>query len=156
MASKTLKIQKIKNGTVIDHLPSGTAFGICRLLGIDNRSGENTVALLSSVCSKANGKKDVIKVENVKLSEKDVERVCLLAPKATINIVNDFKVVKKFKPTLPKQVVGIAKCLDPRCISNLPLEPIVPKFSVTKDGLKCQYCDNLIKTCNIVKALKCG
>jgi len=89
------------------------------------------------------GKKDIVKVENRELDPHELDKIALIAPKATINIIREYEVVKKHKVELPSEVVGIAKCSNPTCISNAR-EPVKSRFQiVSKDPLriKCYYCD---------------
>ncbi|MEM2261807.1 MAG: aspartate carbamoyltransferase regulatory subunit, partial [Ignisphaera sp.] len=58
----TLVVSKIKNGTVIDHIPAGRALDILSVLGINGKEGYR-MAILMNVESKKLGKKDIIKIE---------------------------------------------------------------------------------------------
>jgi len=89
------------------------------------------------------GKKDIVKVENRELKPEEVNKIALIAPKATINIIRDYEVVKKFKVHLPDEIVGIVRCPNPNCISNAR-EPIQSRFRViSRDPIriKCCYCE---------------
>ncbi|UCF58862.1 MAG: aspartate carbamoyltransferase regulatory subunit, partial [Candidatus Bathyarchaeota archaeon] len=93
MARKTLWVSKIKDGTVIDHITSGHALDVVRILGITGRS-EGVVTVAMNVPSKKLGVKDMVKVEGRELNSKEVDKIALLAPHASINIVRDYKVVE--------------------------------------------------------------
>ena len=139
---KELKIQPIKNGTVIDHIPPGNSVKVLHILRIPN-SVSSAVSVAMNVRSKY-GKKDIVKVENRELDHDEVDKVALIAPKATINIIRDYDVVKKYKVKLPDEVVGIARCLNPTCISNDEKETVRSRFTViSKDPprIKCYYCE---------------
>ena len=89
------------------------------------------------------GKKDIVKVENRELDPREVDKISLIAPKATINIIRDFEVVEKHRVKLPDEIFGIVKCSNPTCISNSK-EPVKSRFLVTcKDPptIKCYYCE---------------
>src|SRR5215510_7752473 len=112
-----LIVRRIKNGTVIDHIEAGKALFVLRILNITGLEGEViTVAL--NVPSNKHSKKDIIKVENKYLREEDTNKLALVAPRATINIVRDYRLVEKRKIQLPDTIVGIFRCTNLKCISN--------------------------------------
>lgn len=138
---KELKITPIKDGTVIDHITPGRALKVLRVLKIPE-STSSVVSVLMNVTGK-NGKKDIVKVENRELDPKELDKIALIAPKATINIIRDFEVVKKHTVEIPDEVVGITRCSNPTCISNAS-EPVESRFHViSKDPLRirCYYCE---------------
>jgi aspartate carbamoyltransferase regulatory subunit len=138
---KELKVTPIKDGTVIDHITPGRALKVLRILKIPE-STSSVVSVAMNVSGKM-GKKDIVKVENRELDPKELDKIALIAPKATINIIRDYEVIKKHKVVLPNEVVGIAKCSNPTCISNAR-EPVESRFQVIgKDPprIKCYYCE---------------
>jgi aspartate carbamoyltransferase regulatory subunit len=86
-----------------------------------------------------------VKVEERELKEKEVDRIALIAPDATINIIRDFEVIEKYRVDLPERIDGVVKCNNPNCISNTR-EPVISKFMVNKKPveLRCVYCDHVI------------
>ncbi|MEM3699106.1 MAG: aspartate carbamoyltransferase regulatory subunit, partial [Archaeoglobaceae archaeon] len=114
---KELVISKIKEGTVIDHINAGRALLVLKILGIDENTKE-TVSLALNVPSKKIGKKDIVKVEGLFISEEKLNKIALIAPNATINLIKDYEIEKKFKVKLPEVVKGILKCPNKMCISN--------------------------------------
>ncbi len=142
MKKKELKIPLIKEGTVIDHITAGNAVKVLHILGIPEKTLDSVVSVAMNVKSKI-GKKDIVKVENRELKPEEVNKIALIAPKATINIIRDYEVVKKFKVHLPDEIVGIVRCPNPNCISNAR-EPIQSRFRViSRDPIriKCCYCE---------------
>jgi aspartate carbamoyltransferase regulatory subunit len=148
----TLRVSKIKNGTVIDHITGGHALDVVKILGITgHRSGVVSIAM--NVPSKRLGVKDIVKVEGRILAASEVDKIALLAPHATINIVKDYKVVEKKRVKLPEAVKGVVKCDNPSCISNSS-EPVQSKFYVEKEEplrLKCHYCGYIMEKGDILK-----
>lgn len=139
---KELKIQPIKNGTVIDHIYPGNSVKVLSILRIP-KTISSTVSVAMNVRSKY-GKKDIVKVEDRELDNDEVDKIALIAPKATMNIIRDFEVVKKYTVELPDEIVGIACCLNPTCISNDDKETVRSRFKViSKDPprIKCYYCE---------------
>jgi len=138
---KELKVPRIKDGTVIDHITAGNAVKVLHILGIP-KGTSSVVSVAMNVKSKL-GKKDIVKVENRELDTHEVDKIALIAPKATINFIRDYEVTKKYKVKLPDEIIGIVACSNPTCISNAK-EPVKSRFKViTKDPprIKCYYCE---------------
>jgi aspartate carbamoyltransferase regulatory subunit len=139
---KDLKIPRIKDGTVIDHITPGYAVKVLHILGIPKNNSSSIVSVAMNVNSKM-GKKDIVKVENRELKSNEVDKISLICPKATINIIRDYDVAKKFKVKLPDEIIGIVSCSNPTCVSNAK-EPVKTRFKViSKDPprIKCYYCE---------------
>jgi aspartate carbamoyltransferase regulatory subunit len=135
------KLKKIKDGTVIDHVPAGKALEVLRILGVTG-AYKDTVALLMNVDSKKIGRKDIIKVENKELTQQEADRLALAAPNATINIIKDFAIRKKIVAKLPKEIVGLVKCANPQCVTNK--EAVETSFTIASTNpleLRCDYCE---------------
>lgn len=148
----TLRVSKIKDGTVIDHITGGHALDVAKILGIaERRAGVITIAM--NVPSKRLGHKDMVKIEGRFLIGAEVDKIALLAPKATINIVKDYKVVEKQRVKLPEAIGGIVRCDNPSCISNSN-EPVQTRFYVQKAEplrLKCHYCGHIMEKEDVLK-----
>ncbi len=146
-----LRVKKIREGTVIDHIASGYALSVLRFLGITGREGA-VLSVLLNVPSRKLGRKDVIKIEERELNPEEVDKIALIAPRATINIIRDFKVVEKKRVKLPKVIRGLIKCANPTCVSNKS-EPIQPMFLVEKEEplrLRCYYCHTIMERDDIL------
>lgn len=133
-------IELISNGTVIDHIDPEAVFKIVRILRIDECDDQVTVG--NNLKSKYFGRKGIIKVENIFLTEDDVDKVSVISPHVTMNIIKDYAVVKKFKSKLPPTVEGIIACNNPNCITNV--EGIRTRFKVKDQdplSLFCTYCE---------------
>jgi len=143
---KELRVRPIKNGTVIDHIAAGQALNVLKILGIVGQT-DAVVSAVTNVPSKAMGKKDIVKVEDRELAPHEVDKVALIAPATTINIIRDYKVKEKHKVALPDMIEGVVRCANPNCISNTN-EPVISKFIVSKHEkgvqLRCVYCERII------------
>jgi len=140
MTEKYMKVEKIGQGTVIDHILPGRAFDVLRVLGL---SHDRSMSILINSHSKKGGKKDILKIEDVELSAEEANRVALISPRATINIIVDGEVVKKFNAEAPNVVRGILTCSNPNCISNQN-EPVASEFRHAPDEghrYVCSYCE---------------
>ncbi len=137
-----LAVSKIKFGTVIDHINAGKALLVLRILGIRPGSSER-VLIAMNVPSKKMGKKDIVKVEGKYIGEEELNRIALISPNATINLIEDYEVSEKRRVKLPEVVEGILTCPNKNCITN-SREPIKSKFHVKKEGntvkVVCHYC----------------
>lgn len=139
---KELKVTPIKNGTVIDHIPAGMALKVLKILGI----GDEVSSTVSAVMHVPSGKqrwKDIVKVEDRELSPKEVDKIALLAPEATINIIRNFAVAEKYRVQVPEVARGILRCGNPSCITN-SREPLESEFVVVSRDplrLRCKYCE---------------
>ena len=140
---KELVISKIERGTVIDHINAGKALLVLRILGIGVGS-RDTVTLAMNVPSKKMGRKDIVKVEGKYIGEDELNRISLIAPNATINIIKDYEILRKFKVKMPKFVEGILRCPNNNCISNDSREPVTPKFEIVDGAARCIYCGGKI------------
>lgn len=140
-----LSVAAIKNGTVIDHIPTHQALKIVELLNLAAENNQVTVGL--RLPSKRLGFKDLIKVENRFLSEKESHDIAVFAPDATISIIRNFSVEKKMKAHLPKVIEKILICPNRRCITHA--EPIDTAFFVEEHKYKifltCKYCEKVFE-----------
>ena len=154
MSDKELRVSKIKNGTVIDHINGGYALDVVKILGITGRE-KHVMTIAVNVPSKRVGVKDVVKIEGRALSSREVNRIALVAPHATINIIRDYAVERKLEVKLPRLIEGIIKCVNPGCISNSN-EPAETKFYVQGEEpllLKCHYCGYVLEKADVLRQL---
>lgn len=146
----TMTVEAIENGTVIDHIPAGFGLAILRHFKLDEGGRRITVGF--NLKGKR-GNKDLIKIQNIRFDEAEAAQIALFAPTATVNVIENFKVIKKIKPTLPEKVVGIFACPNDNCASHG--EPVVGTFAV-KSGkneprLKCFFCEKSYPISWVVK-----
>ena len=135
----SLEIPKIKNGTVLDHIPSEN---IMKLAEILSNKFKSTVTIGINFESKKLGKKGIIKMEDTFLSEKEVNKIAVLARQGTLNIIKDFNVIKKYPLKIPEVIEEILKCPNPNCITNH--EKTKTKFMVNKIEplmIRCYFCE---------------
>ncbi len=143
---RELRVTPIKNGTVIDHIPAGMALKVLKILGI-TENVSSTVSVAMYVPSKRTQWKDIVKVEDRELNPREVDKISLIAPSATVNVIRNYNVAEKRRVALPEKAMGILKCGNPNCITNQK-EPIETVFLVINKNpltLKCRYCDRVIE-----------
>ena len=143
MSHKELVVSALENGTVLDHIPAENVYKALDLL--DLKGIENQITIGINLTSKAQGKKGIIKVEDKFFEDEELNKLALIAPLATVNIIRDFKVVEKKKLTMPAEVVGIAKCRNPKCVTNH--QPIKTRFTTLSNNneisLLCHFCEKV-------------
>ncbi len=147
-----LRVRKIRNGTVIDHLPQHSSLDVLKILGITGKEG-NVLSIAMNVPSKRLGRKDIVKVEDRELNSQEVNKIALIAPRATINIVRDYKVMEKRRVVLPDAIKGFPKCANPACISNSN-EPVQPTFYVERKEplrIRCHYCSYIMEKGDVLQ-----
>ncbi len=137
---KELQVAALKNGTVIDHIPSDKLFTVVNLLGLQHVDSNITIG--NNFESKKLGKKGIIKVADRYFCDEEISRISVVAPNVKLNIIRDYEVVEKKQIVMPDELKGIVKCNNPKCITNN--EPMQTWFHVIdKDAglLKCHYCE---------------
>lgn len=150
--TEELRVKKIREGTVIDHISAGSALTVLNILGITNHTGQ-VVSVAINVPSSKIGRKDIVKIEGRELNADEVDKIALIAPQATINIIRDFNVIEKQQVKLPKFIREILKCANPTCVSN-SREPVEPAFSVENEDplvLRCHYCGRIMEKQDVLK-----
>jgi aspartate carbamoyltransferase regulatory subunit len=149
---KEVRVTKIKDGTVIDHISGGYALDVVKILGITGHESQ-VVTIAINVPSKQFKTKDIVKIEGRALSRQDVNRIALIAPKATINIIRDYVVVEKQVVKLPHVIEDIVKCVNPTCVSNSG-EPVSSRFVVQSEDplmLRCSYCGYALEKSDLLR-----
>ena len=152
LSETTLRVSKIKDGTVIDHITAGHALEVLKILGITDPV-KSVVTVGMNVPSKTFGLKDMVKIEGRELKAQEVDKIALLAPHASINIIRNYKVVDKQLVKLPSIIRETVKCSNPACISNSN-EPVKSTFYVDEDEplrLRCHYCGYIMERQDIPK-----
>ena len=137
---KELQVAALKNGTVIDHIPSNKLFTVVSLLGLQDEDANITIG--NNFESKKLGKKGIIKIADRFFTEEEISRLSVVASKIKLNIIRDYEVVEKKEVEMPDELKGIVKCNNPKCISNN--EPMQTWFHVIdkeKGLLKRHYCE---------------
>lgn len=140
---KELAVAALRNGTVIDRIPSSALFQAVRLLGLENSDRHVTIG--NNLRSEKLGTKGIIKIADTEFPETVLNRIALIAPCAVVNTIRDFEVVEKRPVQLPDTIIGIVKCDNPKCISNN--EPMKTKFEVIDHDpvvIRCHYCNHTV------------
>lgn len=138
---KELSVTAIDSGTVIDHILPGRALAIIRFLNLD--TDKQTITLGLNLKSEKMGRKDLIKLHNKSLSEKEARDIAIFSPDVTIILIDEYRVIKKFKACVPDIVANYLLCPNANCITKS--EPIATRFATSerknKLYLTCHYCN---------------
>ncbi|MDK2969907.1 MAG: aspartate carbamoyltransferase regulatory subunit [Bacteroidota bacterium] len=137
---KELQVAALENGTAIDHIPTEELFKVVSLLQLQKIDHRITIG--NNLRSRKMGKKGIIKIADKFFREDEINRIALIAPSVSLNIIKDYEVVEKKEITLPDEIVEIVKCNNPKCITNN--EPMKTRFHVIdkeKVILQCHYCE---------------
>jgi aspartate carbamoyltransferase regulatory subunit len=145
MEQSELMVRRIKEGTVIDHIDEGKGLQVLNALRIDGKDG-SLITIALNVPSGKFKKKDIIKVENKFLKDDDTNKLAVIVPNATINIIKNYKLVEKRRVALPNEVDRIFRCSNPDCITNSTehIESIMDVMDKEGRVLKCRYCSRVL------------
>lgn len=133
-------VRALKNGTVIDHIPSDKLFAVVSLLHLDKL--KNRIIIGFNLNSEKLGKKSIIKVSDKYFSSEELNQLSVLAPNVTLNIIKEYEIIEKYKVEMPDELNGIIKCANPKCITNN--EPMTTRFKIIdkqKGIIRCLYCE---------------
>ena len=137
---RELQVAALKNGTVIDHIPSDKLFTVVSLLDLQNVDTNITIG--NNFESEKLGKKGIIKIADRYFTSEEVSRLSVVAPNISLNVIRNYEVVEKKDVVMPDELRGIVRCNNPKCITNN--EPMLTWFHVTdkrRGLLKCHYCE---------------
>lgn len=141
MKDNKMQVEAICNGYVIDHIPAGQGVKILKLFNLTDTHQRVTVGF--NLPAKNGNAKDLIKVENTEITKEQANQLALLAPNATVNIIQDFKVTDKHKLSLPHEIENVFPCPNSNCITHG--EPVNSLFTIKtikqNIALKCKYCE---------------
>jgi aspartate carbamoyltransferase regulatory subunit len=145
MQESNLIVRRIKDGTVIDHVEGGKGLKVLEALGIDGKDG-NVITIALNVPSGKFSKKDIIKVENRYLQDYDTNKLAIISPTATINIIKDYKLTEKRRVSLPNKIEKIFRCSNPDCITNSKedIDSVMEVVDKTGRVLRCKYCTRIL------------
>ena len=134
---------------IIDKIGSGGMANVYKAIDLLNLRGvESQITIGINLASKLYGQKGIIKIADKFFEDEELNKLALIAPKATVNVIRDFKVVEKKKITMPNEIIGIAKCMNPKCVTNH--QPIKTRFTTIAKGdeisLLCHFCEKISDT----------
>lgn len=135
-----LNVGTIQEGFVLDHIQAGKSMDIYKYLHLDKL--DCGVAIIKNAKSNKMGKKDIMKIE-CPIDFMDMNVLGFIDHNITINIIKDSEIVEKKTLTLPKEVVNVVKCKNPRCITSIEqeLEQVFILTDPRKETYRCKWCE---------------
>ncbi len=134
-----MNIDSIHNGIVLDHIQAGKGMQVYSALHLDDL--DSTVAIIKNVKSKKMGKKDIIKIDE--MIGLDLDALGFIDQNITINIIRNSELVEKRRLKLPRELVNIIRCKNPRCITTIEQE-VDQVFRLVREDpplYRCAYCE---------------
>ena len=137
-----MNIDSIKNGYVIDHIQAGKSLEIYKYLNLGEL--DTQVAIIKNARSKKSGRKDIIKIDEH--TDINFDILGYIDHNITVNKIINGEIVDKYHPKLPKELVNIVKCKNPRCITSVEKDLIhICELTDEKNGIyRCKYCEEQV------------
>ena len=137
-STRIRQVEAISNGTVVDHIPSAVTLKVAQLL-----TGSNDQVFVGmNLRSSRSARKGVVKIAGRELDARILSCLALIAPEATVSIIRDYGVVKKFAVPVPDRFEGVARCANPNCVTTH--ERWTTRFQVVSRQpliVRCIYCE---------------
>ena len=140
MKRQELLVAALRNGTVIDHIPSSKLFGVINLLHLEQMSSAITIGY--NLKSEKMGEKSIIKIADKFFSDEVLNKLAIISPHVSLSIIKDYEVVEKKEVKLPECLNDVVKCTNPKCITNN--EPMATYFTTSRKDhgmIRCRYCE---------------
>ncbi len=144
-----MNVSAIRNGTVIDHIRNEVTFKVADMLRLNEE--KHIVLVGMNLSSSKVGKKGLIKIASRALTPQEVNKIALIAPDATLNIIKDYHVAEKRRVELPDRVEGIVRCVNPNCVTNQ--QDVTTCFDVigsSPPALRCVFCERMMSGTDLV------
>ena len=134
-----MNIDSIQNGVVLDHIQAGKSMDIYKYLHLDEL--DCSVAIIKNARSEHMGRKDIIKIDSP--LDLDLDVLGYIDSHITVNIIRDGVRVEKKHLELPRKLVNIIGCKNPRCITvaESQLDAVFLLSDTEKHTYRCAYCD---------------
>ncbi len=135
-----LNVGRLNEGVVLDHIQAGKAMDIYKYLKLDRM--DCCVAIIKNARSNKMGRKDIIKIE-CPIDMVDLDVLGFIDHNITVNIVRDGEITEKKELHLPKKLVNIIHCKNPRCICSIEqgIEHMFFLADEEREIYRCQYCE---------------
>ena len=135
-----LNVGRLNEGVVLDHIEAGKSMSIYKYLKLDKM--DCCVAIIKNAHTNKMGKKDIIKIE-APLDQVDLDVLGFIDHRITVNIIKNGEIVSKEALTLPKELVNIISCKNPRCITSIEqgLDQVFFLADKEKEINRCRYCE---------------
>ena len=145
MKDAPMRIERIHNGLVLDHIKAGMGIEILKLF--PTKLLKTKIDYASYIESPRLGMKDIIKIENLDVDPNILMKMTLLAPEITISTIREGQVQEKLRPTIPPEIEGVISCVNPKCVTRNE-EYLTSQFRVAQSDsgrfrMQCMYCEHI-------------
>lgn len=146
-SERHLLIPKIESGIVIDHVPAGLGPGILELLRSYAGLNDAQITLGLNYESNKLGRKDMLKIIAPELPSKVLAHLSMVAPGVTIKRIDNYSVQGKYSLQPPDHIEGLARCINPNCISNHEQQASASfsRLGETSHKFRCAYCERVFE-----------
>ena len=137
------KIQDITYGMTIDHIPVGEVTKVYEVLKEAVNANGDYNMLMGEVESRRMGRKGIIKIDGFHVEEGHLHGVGILAPRATVNWIQNSSVVRKEQALklLPALIEsGLIECANNNCISRGEAPGKFHLLDRDRLAVECYYC----------------
>ncbi len=136
-----LNISGIKEGFVLDHIKAGDSMRIYNDMKLSSLK-DCTIAMIMNAKSNKMGRKDIIKIE-CPIDAIDLDILGFIDYNITVNVIKNNEIVEKRKLSLPKQIVNVITCKNPRCITSIEqeLDQVFVLTDAENKVYRCKYCE---------------
>ena len=148
MKRQELQVAALRNGTVIDHIPSAKIFEVISLLHLQEAQSSVTIGI--NLVSRKMQQKAIIKVADKFFTDEEINQLSVVTPNVTLSIIRDYEVVEKKEVKMPEELIGIVRCDNHKCITNN--EPMLTRFrylGTERGTLQCQYCNREVRLADV-------
>lgn len=145
---KEMKVDPIRQGTVIDHIAPGVGLQVVEILALEDSGQEVMIGL--NLSSGKLGKKDIVKIENRELNKAELDSIALISPDATYSIIENYDVVRKSLVELPHMINRFIACPNPMCITTV--EGVESRFIVENGDtvkVRCVFCEHTYEVSDV-------
>lgn len=147
-------VPALRNGTVIDHIPSDRLFQVMSILHLEKIKSPMMIGYNVGSVKMKGQNKSIIKVADRYFSDQELDQLSVIVPNVTLNVIKEYEVCEKRKVVIPDKLIGVVECANPQCITNH--EPMTTRFKVIdkeKGIIRCHYCEKeqLVDPSKIIK-----
>ena len=145
--TKHLRIPKIAQGIVIDHIPAGLGLKVASLLGLGGEEGGPLASIGLNFESNKLGLKDIIKVEARELDRGELGKLALICPGASVKRVVNYEIVERIVILAPEIMEGLIRCPNHNCVTNFERELTTHFTRISADPLvvRCRHCERTFR-----------
>lgn len=140
-----LLIPKIREGIVMDHIPSGKGTRVLKMIRACPGMEDVIITLGLNYSSNKIGRKDMLKLAVKDLPEALLHQISVVSPAVSIKRITDYNVEKRYVNEPPEVIRAIARCRNPNCVTNNERH-VQTSFTRLQPGsrrFRCDFCERI-------------